>query len=189
MCGIATQNKIHILKGFLNMEHNTSIAIQNSTDDSINFTWLELPASEEDIQKALEKINALEDENFFVADYETDLELPKSDFNITSLAELEEFNSTLEDFEALDEWEQEEVFAILEFETMNLWEALDRQKRGCFLFHSGIENEYDLGEYYVTEVGCWEIPEYIRSYIDYEAYGKEIAYDGMFTAYGYIQWA
>lgn len=54
------------------MKHNTSIAIQNLTDYNngiTNFTWLELPASEEDIQKALEKINALEDEDFFISDF------------------------------------------------------------------------------------------------------------------------
>lgn len=174
------------------MEHNTSIAIQNLTDYNngiTNFTWLELPASEEDIQKALEKINALEDEDFFISDFETDLELPKSEFDITTLMELEELNETLEDFEALDEWEQEETAAILEFETMSLETAMDNQRQGRFIFHSGIENEYDLGEYYVTELECWDIPEHLRNYIDYKAYGEDISYDGMFTTYGFIQWA
>ena len=174
------------------MEHNTSIAIQNLTDYNngiTNFTWLELPASEEDIQKALEKINALEDEDFFISDFETDLELPKSEFDINTLMELEELSNTLEDFEALDEWEQEETAAILEFETMSLETAMDNQRQGRFIFYSGIENEYDLGEYYVTELGCWDIPEHIRNYIDYKAYGEDISYDGMFTTYGFIQWA
>ena len=176
------------------MEHNTSIAIQNLTDYNngiTNFTWLELPASEENIQKALEKINALEEEDFFISDFETDLELPKSEFDITTLMELEELSNTLEDFEALDEWEQEETAAILEFETMSLETAMDNQRQGRFIFHSGITDAYDLGEYYFEEIDfCGrQIPSHLRNYIDYKAYGEDIAMDGMFTTYGFIQWA
>ena len=174
------------------MEHNTSIAIQNLTDYNngiTNFTWLELPASEEEIQTALEKINALEDEDFFISDFETDLELPKSEFDMTTISELEDFSTILEDFECLDEYEQEQVFAILEFETMSLEDAIDHLQNDKFIFLQGIENEYDLGEYYVTELECWDIPEHLRNYIDYKAYGEDISYDGMFTTYGFIQWA
>lgn len=105
--------------------------------------------------------------------------------------ELEELNGNLEDFEALYDYEQEEVAAILEFETMGLERAIDHQKGSDFILYSDITDAYDLGKYYFEEIDCCDgqIPSHLRNYIDYKAYGEDIAMDGMFTTYGFIQWA
>ena len=37
---------------------------------------------------------------------------------------------------------------------------------------------YDLGYYFLHEVDCIEIPEFLENYIDYKRYGEEFSYDG-----------
>ena len=37
---------------------------------------------------------------------------------------------------------------------------------------------YDLGYYFLHEVDCIQIPEFLENYIDYKRYGEEFSYDG-----------
>jgi Antirestriction protein (ArdA). len=37
---------------------------------------------------------------------------------------------------------------------------------------------YDLGYYFIHEVCCREVPDWLDNYIDYEKYGNELSYDG-----------
>ena len=52
-----------------------------------------------------------------------------------------------------------------------------------------VDDYSDLGHYYIDEVGVMEIPEHLANYIDYEAYGRDVAIDemGQFTNYGYVR--
>lgn len=52
-----------------------------------------------------------------------------------------------------------------------------------------VDDYSDLGHYYIDEVGVMEIPEHLVNYIDYEAYGRDVAIDemGQFTNYGYVR--
>ena len=47
----------------------------------------------------------------------------------------------------------------------------------------------DLGRYYITELESVQIPDYLENYVDYEAYGRDVALDkdGQFTEYGYVR--
>lgn len=45
----------------------------------------------------------------------------------------------------------------------------------------GIEDDEALGYYFAEEVDCLEIPENIRNYFDYEAYGRDIRLSGNIT--------
>ena len=51
-----------------------------------------------------------------------------------------------------------------------------------------VENDEDLGYYYVEEYGSIDIPESIRAYFDYEAYGRDIRLESscLFTSYGFL---
>lgn len=44
-------------------------------------------------------------------------------------------------------------------------------------------NWYDLGYYFLHEVDCVKVPDYLDDYIDYEKYGEQFSYDG-FHEYG-----
>ena len=52
-----------------------------------------------------------------------------------------------------------------------------------------VESNADLGHYYIEELGMMEVPDYLADYIDYEAYGRDVAINemGQFTDYGYVR--
>ena len=69
-------------------------------------------------------------------------------------------------------------------ELINLTENLD-----CYDIYPDIHDHDDLGRYYIEELDAMQVPEYLRNYIDYEAYGRDIALEesGQFTDLGYVR--
>lgn len=45
---------------------------------------------------------------------------------------------------------------------------------------------YDLGHYFLHEVDCIDIPEFLDNYIDYKRYGEQFSYDGFHEYYNGI---
>lgn len=45
---------------------------------------------------------------------------------------------------------------------------------------------YDLGYYFLKESGCYDIPDYLENYIDYEKYGNDLSFDGFYEVSGGI---
>ena len=56
-------------------------------------------------------------------------------------------------------------------------------------YYPDISDHDDLGRYYINELDAMSVPEHLRDYIDYEAYGRDIALNeaGEFTDYGYAR--
>lgn len=91
----------------------------------------------------------------------------------------------------MQEWETEKFAAAVEFgehtgsvrDLINLAQNLD-----CFEFYAGIEDEEDLGRFYIEEICTLGIPKHLENYIDYEAYGGDMSMDdnGRFVDGGYI---
>ena len=52
-----------------------------------------------------------------------------------------------------------------------------------------ITDHDDLGRYYIEELDAIQVPEHLKNYIDYEAYGRDIALEegGQFTDLGYVR--
>jgi len=69
-------------------------------------------------------------------------------------------------------------------EIINLTENLD-----CYEVYPHIEDYDDLGRYYIEELEVMQVPEHLQNYIDYEAYGRDVAMDenGSFTDQGYVR--
>ena len=67
---------------------------------------------------------------------------------------------------------------------INLTENLD-----CYEVNPNITDYDDLGRYYIYELEAIQVPDYLENYIDYEAYGRDVALDedGQFTDYGYVR--
>ena len=55
-------------------------------------------------------------------------------------------------------------------EIINLTENLD-----CYDVYPDIRDHDDLGRYYIEELDAMQVPEHLRNYIDYEAYGRDVA--------------
>ena len=104
---------------------------------------------------------------------------------------LDELNYLASKLEELGDAEYEHFQAAMQIsdytgsikDLINLTDNLDK-----YDVLSGVEDYSDLGRYYIEELGAMEVPEHLRNYIDYEAYGRDIALDEVsdFTDYGYV---
>ena len=146
--------------------------------------WVTFPIDEEE-QKALFKRIGINEqyEEYFITDYESSLDLYgllgeySSIANLNKLSEMLDSCDDIEKLEAV--MEVENVHSIKDIE--NIINNLDD-----YTLLEGIDNNYDLGYYYINECGCVEIPEYLENYIDYEAYGRDCSFDGSYTSYGFL---
>ena len=66
---------------------------------------------------------------------------------------------------------------------INLTQNLD-----CYDFHPGVDNEEMLGRLYVEDMESLEVPDNIKPYFDFEAYGRDISINenGHFAPGGYV---
>ena len=92
----------------------------------------------------------------------------------------------------MEEWANAKLCAILKMEEptsiadiVDIIEHLD-----AFDLLVGVEDNQGLGEYFADELGTLSaIPEHLRSYFDYEAYGRDIRLESgnfCFTSYGFV---
>lgn len=153
--------------------------------------WLKLPATSEQVQSLLKRIHidGKHYEEIFITDYDIDINgLYDLLGEYESIAELSYLASLLDD---LQDYELDVFTAALALgehtssvkDLINLAQNLD-----CFDFYTDIADEDDLGRYYAEELDCLAIPEHLRNYIDYEAYGRDIDLEsgGTFANGGYI---
>lgn len=135
--------------------------------------WIELPC---DIDEARERIakNTGEDPEeaeFFVNDYETNINGLKIDEN----SDIDELNELAEELEALDNYDLEKLEAILESEGGTLRDALDNIDN--YTYYQGKSLEEVAAE--LVEEGCFgDIPESIANYINYDAIARDLGFDG-----------
>lgn len=106
-------------------------------------------------------------EEVFITDYETDISgLYDCLGEHEILDELNYLASLLED---MQKWEQEKFTAALELgehtgsvkDLINLAQNLD-----CFEHYPDIEDEEDLGRYYIEEMCALQVPDHLQNYID-----------------------
>ncbi len=152
--------------------------------------WVKLPVSADKLNAVLEKIGINEQyEEYIITDWETSISgLHNAISEYSSVVALNELAEMLEELSSDDE---DKLGAVLEVESCRsvgeikeLIEQLDN-----FNLLPDIQEDEDLGYYYAEECCCIEIPEHLRSYFDYEAYGRDIRLEstGTFTSYGYLE--
>ena len=105
---------------------------------------------------------------------------------------LDELNYLASKLDEMSQGEYEQFQAAMEIgdhsgslqEIINLTENLD-----CYDIYPDIHDHDDLGRYYIEELDAMQVPEHLRNYIDYEAYGRDIALEegGEFTDLGYVR--
>ena len=168
--------------------------------------WLELPASEEEIQEFMVKVglgyydfkgdyiqgvekDGVIYEEYAIHDIECDF---TSLYNeIGEYTSLELLNELAKKLEELDSDELEKLEAIIEYDGMGGIEGLDSliDELDNYILYADIESDYDLGYYWIEESGCYDIPSFLQNYIDYESFGRDIRLNGSgsFTKYGWIE--
>ena len=143
--------------------------------------WLDLPC--EDIESELASIgvsdepdeNGIYYEEYFITDFENDYNYEVGEYD--SLNELDEI---AEELENLDEWDKEIVSAFIE-NGSDIEEALDGFRDGNYMVFSNCYNMTDVAEQYAEETGLLDsIPDNLRFYFDFEAYGRDMSFEGTF---------
>lgn len=138
--------------------------------------WVDLPISNEELQKVLDRIGINEEyEEYFITDSETDLD----GIEIGEYSNLDDLNEMAETLESLDDDEKEVVDAIMS-EGYSLEEALEK-KDDCMVYCDCSDME-DVAREYAEQTGLLDsIPENLQSYFDFEAYGRDMSYEGTFV--------
>ena len=159
--------------------------------------WVKFPTTAEEMKKVFERIGIGQKDDFgnpyeewFITDYDCYVDgIYDKLGEYESLDELNYLASKLDDMKS---WEYDQFCAAMEMgdhsgsvqEIINLTENLD-----CYDVYPDIHDYDDLGRYYIDELDAMQVPEHLKNYIDYEAYGRDVALDegGDFTYLGYVR--
>ena len=150
--------------------------------------WITLPMDPEELEEVLENIAALMGDNdpeWAIHDYEWTTEIDLDEIN--ELDNILELNEYCNELDRLDEWEAEEIAAAVEAYGYTFAEAYERQQRGCFIFYRGMDME-EVAEEIIND--CYftkDTPDIFTRYFDYEAFARDLSFDGYTdTKYGVI---
>ena len=158
---------------------------------------MKFPTTYEDLQKVFERIGIGKADDFgqpyeewFITDY--DCYVGGLYDKLGEYENLDELNYLASKLEEMDRGEYNQFLAAMEVgghsdslqEIINLTDNLD-----CYEIYPNIEDHDDLGRYYINELDAMQVPEHLRDYIDYEAYGRDVAMEegGDFTEFGYVR--
>lgn len=152
--------------------------------------WVKLPIPADKLRETLTEIGINKEyEEYFITDYETAFVGMRDIISeFTSITVLNELAKRLE---SLSENEREKLEAVMESEWVSCVGEVEEliEHLEDFDLLPEVRNDSDLGYYYAEECGCIAIPEYIKHYFDYEAYGRDIRLDGgiiTYTTYGCV---
>ena len=153
---------------------------------------LRFPASTEEVQAVLSRIgvDGIRYEEIFIADYDTDVAgLRKHLGEGESIDELNYLAVLLDGLDSGQKAKYEAALSLGEYagsvkDLINLTQNLD-----CYEFYPEVKNEEALGRYLIDEFGALCVPENIKGYFDYEAYGRDMFLNTTsdFAAGGYIE--
>ena len=158
--------------------------------------WVKFPTTAEELKEVFKRIGIGQKDDFgqpyeewFITDYDCYVDGLYS--KLGEYENLDELNYLASKLDEISESEYAQFQAGMEMgdhcgslqEIINLTENLD-----CYEVYPDIEDYDDLGRYYIEELDAMQVPEHLKNYIDYEAYGRDIAMDenGTFTDQGYV---
>ena len=158
--------------------------------------WVKFPTTAEELKEVFKRIGIGQKDDFgqpyeewFITDY--DCYVDGLYDKLGEYENLDELNYLASKLDEMDQSDYARFQAGMEMgdhcgslqEIINLTENLD-----CYEIYPNIEDYDDLGRYYIEELDAMQVPEHLKNYIDYEAYGRDIAMDenGTFTNQGYV---
>ena len=159
--------------------------------------WVKFPTTYEEMQKVFERIGIGKEDEFgnvyeewFITDYDCYVDgLHDILGEYESLDELNYLANSIEAMDKNDFARFETAIGVSDYsnsvkDLINLTENLDK-----YDIYPDVHDHDDLGRMYIDEYGAMEVPDHLKNYIDYEAYGRDIALDenGHFTDQGYVR--
>ena len=159
--------------------------------------WVKFPTTAEEMKKVFDRIGIGQTDDFghryeewFITDY--DCYVDGLYDKLGEYESLDELNYLASKLDEMRQGEYEQFQAAMEIgdhsgsvrEIINLTENLD-----CYDVYPDIHDYDDLGRYYIDELDAMQVPEHLKNYIDYEAYGRDVAMEegGDFTDLGYVR--
>ena len=159
--------------------------------------WVKFPTTAEEMKEVFKRIGIGQRDDFgqpyeewFITDYDCYVDGLYS--KLGEYENLDELNYLASKLDEMSDSEYAQFQAGMEMgdhcgslqEIINLTENLD-----CYEVYPHIEDYDDLGRYYIDELEVMQVPEHLQNYIDYEAYGRDVAMDenGSFTDQGYVR--
>ena len=159
--------------------------------------WVKFPTTAEEMKEVFKRIGIGQRDDFgqpyeewFITDY--DCYVDGLYDKLGEYESLDELNYLASKLDEMSDSEYAQFQAGMEMgdhcgslqEIINLTENLD-----CYEVYPHIADYDDLGRYYIEELEVMQIPEHLQNYIDYEAYGRDVAMDenGSFTDQGYVR--
>ncbi len=154
--------------------------------------WISFPINEVELDLVLKEIgiDGKEYEEIFFSDYECDY--PGLYAALSEFADIEDLNTLGLELSMMSPDERGKFAAVMEAEEpLSLEETISIARNlDAYHFLPKIQNDYELGYYWVEESGAYE-PEglgTLRNYIDYRSFGSDIRTDegGSFCETGYV---
>lgn len=149
--------------------------LKEYNNEKIIGEWVSLPC--EGLEEVLEKISNSGKDELFISDYETDI-------NGLKVAEYEDSLQLNEIAEEIEEMREDELIAFqayLEQYANNMEQALEEVRQGNYTIYYDCDDMSDVAYQVVNESGLLDgVPETIKGYFDYEAYGRDIDIEGTF---------
>ena len=159
--------------------------------------WVKFPTTAEEMKEVFKRIGIGQRDDFgqpyeewFITDY--DCYVDGLYDKLGEYENLDELNYLASKLDEMSNSEYAQFQAGMEMgdhcgslqEIINLTENLD-----CYEVYPDIHDYDDLGRYYIEELDVMQVPEHLQNYIDYEAYGRDVALEenGTFTDQGYVR--
>ena len=159
--------------------------------------WVKFPTTAEELKEVFKRIGIGQKDDFgqpyeewFITDYDCYVDGLYS--KLGKYENLDELNYLASKLDEMSESEYAQFQAGMEMgdhcgslqEIINLTENLD-----CYEVYPDIHDYDNLGRYYIEELDVMQVPEHLQNYIDYEAYGRDVALEenGTFTNQGYVR--
>ena len=130
--------------------------------------WVSLPC--EDIKEVLDKISNNDNDELFISDYETDI-------NGLKIGEYEDILQLNEIAEEIDNLSDDELLALQAYleQYNDIEQALEEVHQGNYRIYYNCDNMEDVAYQVVNDCGLLDgVPEEVKIYFDYEAYGRDM---------------
>ena len=139
---------------------------------------LHFPTNTEEVQSLLKRIgvDGVRCQEYFIISFDSDI-LGLYDY-LGEYENIDELNHLAHLLKELSPSERETLEAVMDSgqhcgsvqDLINLTQNLD-----CYDLHPGVDNEEMLGRLYVEDMESLEVPDNIKPYFDFEAYGRDIS--------------
>lgn len=136
--------------------------------------WVSLPC--EGLEEVLHKISNNGNDELFISDYETDI----SGLKVSEYDNILELNTIAEEIDNLSDDEVIALQAYLE-QYNDIEQALEEVRQGNYTIYYDCDDMSDVAYQVVNDCGLLDgVPEEVKIYFDYEAYGRDMEINGTF---------